>query len=158
MTIDVKDTISQETKNDILAYLIVLNYIPVIKKISFADQKVGISNIVGCLHRVENFLNFKNFQLASMLKYRESLNGHYSTHRRHGPPSLTDRLVSYDDQESAILDRVTKELSEALYDFLYNVDEEEESVGVSYCNNGVSNEIKEKFLNSLNIEFLKILE
>jgi hypothetical protein len=86
-------------KEDILAYLVVLNWRPIIEQLSSEEYNIGAQNMVGCLFRVTDFfVSEKNFNLALLIKKREELNGKHPV----GHPELNlatercaNRLFSY---------------------------------------------------------------
>ncbi len=69
-------------RDDLLAYLIVLNYEPVLNKLSPGERAIGHCNIMGCLIRVEeqldtHFMGTYSLTAASLLckiRLREKLN------------------------------------------------------------------------------------
>lgn len=116
-------------ESDILAYLMVLNHQPTLQKLSPTERQVGTNNIMGCLHRVEDFLIQKDWRsIVSMLKNREKLNGRY--------PVTNTALI-----------QATAELSETLYTVLHPTSAKVLPWGPT----------ETKFLNSLDAEFSKIL-
>ena len=67
-------------REDLLAYLIVLNYQPVIDQLSEADYKIGRAHMMGCLDRVIRQLEVccndsSVLNLAELVKAREKENG-----------------------------------------------------------------------------------
>lgn len=114
---------------DILAYLTVLNHVPIVKKLSHADYLRGLNNVMGCLHRVEDF--FKNIDMpetVALINYREKLNGR-----------------CFDNNPEFV--NTTKKLSEHLFEFLVN-----SRVGV-----GVVCDQHKAFLDTLDSELKRIL-
>jgi hypothetical protein len=87
-------------KSDIVAYLIVLNYQPVLDQLTPEEYEAGRQKMLGCLHRVEAILGEQDLHLV---KYRERLNGMYPV----GHPGLQ---------------RATEECAKALYEKMRAVD------------------------------------
>lgn len=114
---------------DMLAYLVVLNHGPTLQKISATERQLGAANIMGCLHRVEDFFVEKDWrEVLSMLKQREKLNGR----------------CPLDNPE---LLKATASLSEAIYRALHPTSE----------NPAPLDSAQQKFLAALDKEFSRIL-
>ena len=73
------DMMSYDPSNpvdDLLAYLVVLNHYPTIKKLSSEEYSRGSSGVMGCLHRVMDFVEDRDWvHVRTLIKDRERLNG-----------------------------------------------------------------------------------
>jgi len=61
-------------RTDVLAYLVVLAYHPVLAKLSVADNQTGHLNMAGCLNRVVSSIEEGSYLKQAILE-RERLNG-----------------------------------------------------------------------------------
>lgn len=68
-----------ETSNptyDFLAYLVVLGHKPTLGKLSQEEFCIGSGNMMGCLHRVMDFVEHRDWsEVRTLIKDRERLNG-----------------------------------------------------------------------------------
>lgn len=60
-------------RNDLLAYLIVLNHKPTLDLLSEDQKRIGNQNMIGCLHRVFDAIENESY-LKIAIKKREDLN------------------------------------------------------------------------------------
>ena len=89
-------------REDLLAYLVVLNHEPVLKKLSEDQKRVGRQHIMGCLIRVLDGIEEESY-LRIAIKNREHLNGIHPV----GQPQLAE---------------ATAEVSELLYAYMIGED------------------------------------
>lgn len=118
---------------DIIAYLLVLNYTPVLKRLSASERRIGQQNIMGCYCRLMESLedqisgDFCKKRLYQAIQYREHLNA-----------------VEWLPCSNFQFQQATAEVAEMLYRHLKMPT--------------VSNDIKNAFLKRLDCEIEKILE
>lgn len=89
-------------REDLLAYLVVLNHEPVLKKLSEAQIQVGRQHMMGCLVRVMDQIEDGSY-LRTAIQHREYLNGIHPV----GQPQLAE---------------ATAEVSELLYAYMIGED------------------------------------
>ena len=76
--------------SDILAYLVVLSYGPVLDKLSWSELKTGHANLLGCLMRLYDALENENYShILELIRYREMLNGEFPR----GDPMLEEETA-----------------------------------------------------------------
>lgn len=86
--------------NDLIAYLIVLDYLPVLNKLTRTQYEQGKYNLLGCLHRLEK--SIKNEEILHAILTRESLNG----------------TIPYGNGEHRHLSEITENLAKMIYELI----------------------------------------
>lgn len=89
-------------REDLLAYLVVLNHEPVLKKLSDEQKKIGNAHMMGCLFKVMDQIEDGSY-LRTAIQNREHLNGIHPV----GQPQLAE---------------ATAEVSELLYAYMIGED------------------------------------